>query len=97
MRVIIKGKRPDKLLKKRIHINQHNIKFNQKNGEPIKSVITVKCSKGNFYGHSVTVRGYSEIVYRMNKPLSCGAKVWIETQEIVEIWDKEGELIYVIR
>ena len=62
---------------KRIHINQHKIKYNKKHNtnEP---VITVKTSKSNDYGHQVDINGSSKLVYKPNKPLSCGAKVWID-------------------
>ena len=69
---------------KRIHINQHKIRSNKKHNlnEP---VITVKTSKSNDYGHEVEILGPSKIVYSPDKPLSCGAKVWIETEAEVKI------------
>jgi hypothetical protein len=63
---------------KRIHVNQHNIRSNKKHGTN-KPVITVKTSKSNDYAHNVEVLGPSKVIYRPDKPLSCGAKVWIET------------------
>ena len=69
-------------MKKRIHVNQHNIKFNQKHGTN-KPVITVKTYKDNKYAHEVSILGESKIIYRPDKPLSCGAKVWIETNSEV--------------
>ena len=63
---------------KRIHVNQHNVRSNKKNGTN-KPVITVKTSKSNDYSHQVEVLGPSKVIYRPDKPLSCGAKVWIET------------------
>lgn len=67
-------------MKKIIHINQHKIKSNNKNNtnEP---VITVKTYKSNDYAHEVDIQGASKIVYSKDKPLSCGARVWIETEE----------------
>ena len=67
-------------MKKRIHINQHKIRSNKKNNlkEP---VITVKTSKSNDYAHEVEIKGPSKIIYSPDKPLSCGARVWIETDE----------------
>ena len=67
---------------KRTHINQHKIRSNKKHNldEP---VITVKTSKSNDYAHSVEIKGPSKIVYSPDKPLSCGAKVWIETESEV--------------
>ena len=71
-------------MKKRIHINQHKIRSNSINNgnEP---VITVKTYKSNEYGHDVQILGKSRVVYSPNKPLSCGAKVWIETEAPVVI------------
>jgi hypothetical protein len=71
-------------MKKRIHINQHRIRSNKKNNtnEP---VITVKTYKSNEYGHDVQILGESRVVYSPDKPLSCGAKVWIETEAPVVI------------
>ena len=62
-----------------IHVNQHIIKSNRKNNisEP---VLTVKTYKNNIYAHEVEIKGDSKIVYSPDKPLSCGAHVWIETQ-----------------
>ena len=42
-------------------------------------VITVKTYKFNNYGSEVEILGPSKVIYSPNKPLSCGAKVWIET------------------
>lgn len=65
-------------MKTRIHVNQHVIKANAKSGarEP---VLTVKQGKTNRYAHSVSILGPSRVVYSPDKPLSCGAKCWIET------------------
>lgn len=67
-------------MKKRIHVNQHKIKSNLKNNvnEP---VLTVKTSKSNNYANEVEIFGKSKLVYKPNKPLACGARVWIETNE----------------
>ena len=69
-------------MKTRIHINQHVIKFNQKHGTN-KPVITVKTYKDNNYAHEVDILGESKVIYRPDKPLSCGARVWIETNSEV--------------
>ncbi len=65
-------------MKKKIHINQHIIRSNKKNGTN-DPVITVKTSKSNTYASEVEILGKSKLVYSPNKPLSCGARVWIET------------------
>lgn len=69
-------------MKKIIHINQHKIKSNAKTGQR-EPVITVKTYKSNDYAHEVVIDGPCKIVYSPDKPLSCGAKVWIETESHV--------------
>ena len=64
---------------KRIHVNMHIIRRNHKTGER-EPVLTVKTSKSNDYAHEVVINGPSKVVYSPDKPLSCGAKVWIETK-----------------
>jgi hypothetical protein len=67
-----------------VHVNQHVIKSNRKNkvNDP---VLTVKTYKDNRYAHEVEITGPSKIVYSEDKPLSCGAHVWIETESEVII------------
>ena len=67
-----------------IHVNQHVIKANRKNSEE-NPVLTCKTYKSNNYAHEVHIKGDSKIVYSPNKPLSCGAHVWLETQGDVTI------------
>ena len=66
-------------MKTMIHVNQHIIKSNRKNGAS-DPVLTVKTYKDNRYAHEVLIKGDSKVVYSPDKPLSCGAHVWIETQ-----------------
>lgn len=67
-----------------IHVNQHAIRKNVKTNSN-DPVLTVKTYKTNTYAHKVKIHGESEIKYSPNKPLSCGARVWIETNSDVEI------------
>jgi len=67
-----------------IHVNQHVIKENRKTGSN-KPVLTIKTYKSNTYAHEVEIEGSSKVVYRPDKPLSCGAHVWIETENKVRI------------
>ena len=65
-----------------IHVNQHNIKANAK-GES-RPVLTCKTYKSNEYSNEAIIYGQdglpaAKIIYSPEKPLSCGAKVWIET------------------
>jgi hypothetical protein len=67
-----------------IHVNQHVIKSNRKDGV-LDPVLTVKTYKDNRYAHEVEILGPSKVVYSPDKPLSCGAHVWIETTSEVII------------
>lgn len=67
-----------------IHVNQHVIKSNGKTGER-NPTLTVKTYKSNTYASEVEILGPSKIVYSPDKPLSCGAKVWIETHSEVSL------------
>lgn len=68
---------------KRIHVNQHNVKANVKNGNEELPVFTIKTSKQNVLARRVKVTGEMELVYSPEKPLSCGARVWLETKDTV--------------
>jgi len=72
-----------------IHVNQHKIKANRKNktNEP---VLTCKTYKDNRYGHTAIILDsegteVGRFVYRPDKPLSCGAHVWFETENDVKM------------
>jgi hypothetical protein len=67
-----------------VHVNQHIIKKNSKTGER-EPVLTVKTYKDNTYATRVRIDGPCVVVYSPDKPLSCGAKVWIETDSPVEV------------
>ena len=73
----------------RIHVNQHVIKANAKNGEN-NPIFTIKQGGSNTYAHNVKVKGEMELVYSPDKPLSCGAKVWIETRGDITL-DKSSD------
>lgn len=75
-----------------IHVNQHVIRRNRKEGR-VDPVLTVKTYKSNRYAHTALILKDGEevcrVVYRPDKPLSCGAHVWIETQEEVRLGERE--------
>lgn len=76
-------------MKKIIHVNQHKIKRNTKTGER-EPVITCKTYKSNDYAKGVEVLDSlgnvsCKVIYSPDKPLSCGAKVWIETENEIRI------------
>lgn len=72
-----------------IHVNQQSIQKNRKNNTQ-NPVITCKTYKSNEYADEVIIYGQdgleaARIVHSPNKPLSCGARVWIETVNKVRI------------
>lgn len=80
-------------MKKIIHVNQHKIRENTKNGTD-KPVLTIKTYKENDYAHEAIIKTkdgvmVAKVVYSPHKPLSCGARVWIE----LETDDVDVELV----
>jgi len=81
-------------MKKIIHVNQNKIRSNHKSGER-EAVLTVKgygkkkngdfykTHRSNDYCHEALVTGPCKIIYSPDDPLSCGARVWIETESEV--------------
>jgi hypothetical protein len=69
-----------------VHVNQLKIRSNihKPEGEH-EPVLTVKTYKSNTYAHEVEILGPSRVVYSPDKPLSCGARVWIETDSEVRV------------
>jgi len=71
-----------------VHVNQHHIKRNAKTGERLP-VLTVKTYKENRKSNQaeIVVNGIvvAKIVYEPDKPLPCGARVWIETEHEVRV------------
>jgi hypothetical protein len=70
-----------------VHVNQHVIKANRRH-DTYKPCLTVKTYKSNDYAHEAVLLDehgaeVARVVYRPDKPLSCGAEVWIETQNRV--------------
>jgi len=74
-------------MKTKIHVNQHNIRENSKGAD--LPVITVKDYKQNRKCNEVDIlkdgQVVARVVYSPEKPLSCGAKVWIETELEVRV------------
>jgi hypothetical protein len=75
---------------KRIHVSQPNIKANHKDGgnRPVFSIL----ESGKRVQHSHGFRVVSDTgevllegIYNENKPLSCGARVWLESNFNIEL------------
>lgn len=67
-----------------IHVNQFVIRHNKKYGNTLPAC-RVQEGKETRYCHEVKIKGPSQMVYRPDKPLACGAKLWIETDADVEL------------
>lgn len=65
-------------------MNQAVIRRNLKTGER-EPVLTIKSYKANRYAHDVVIHGESRVMYSPDRPLNCGARVWIETHAEVEV------------
>lgn len=78
-----------------IHVNQHNIRRNLKT-DSNDPVLTCKTYKDNRYGHTAIIKDndgneVGRFIYRKDKPLSCGARVWFETDLQVEVIETPNE------
>ena len=78
-------------MKKRIHVNQHIIRSNKKNDKR-DAVLTVKTYKSNDYCHEAIINGPCKVIYSPDKPLSFGARVWIETDAEVICLERENNV-----
>jgi|TARA_R110000824_G_scaffold273754_1_gene462396 hypothetical protein len=74
-----------------VHVNQHKIRANNnKDLCDLEPVLTVKTYKSNDYAYQAIIKDdngeeVARVVYSPHKPLSCGARVWVETQNEVEV------------
>jgi hypothetical protein len=74
---------------KRIHVNQHVIRANRKDGVQ-NPPLSVKVGGRTYPAHDVLITGPSRVVYRPDKPLACGATVWVTTQEEIALEAVDG-------
>lgn len=70
-----------------IHVNQHVIRSNLKSGdnEPALTVRRGRNGKNAKRAYEVILHGPSVVVSSPDKPLPCGARVWVETHGAVEL------------
>lgn len=69
---------------KRVHVDQAVIRRHRRDGTD-EPAITVQTSAGPIKARRVRFLGEAVLVQRLRKPLSCGAKVWIETTGALEV------------
>ena len=72
-----------------IHVNQSVVRANKKNGVE-NPVLTCKTYKENIYAKELEILDevgnvVAKVIYSPDKPLSCGARVWIETHHEVRV------------
>lgn len=68
---------------KRVHVDRRIMAANLKHGEN-NPPITVQTGHGPYKAREVRIEGPSTFVYRPEKPLACGARLWVETRGAVE-------------
>jgi hypothetical protein len=73
-----------------IHINRNIIQRNAKNGTRLP-VCRVQEGNSVRYAMEVEIKGPSRMVYSPDKPLKCGAKLWIETEAEIELIGETSE------
>lgn len=73
-------------MKSLIHVNQHHIAANAKDNGT-RPVFTIKRGGKTLYARGLEILGPSRFVYNGSK-LSCGARVWIETNSELKLYDE---------
>lgn len=77
-------------MKSIVHVNQFHIKKNHKNGTNLP-VITIKQNGKTKYAWGVKFTGACQLEYHETDPLSCGARVWMITEEPIILLDQNDE------
>jgi hypothetical protein len=90
-RVIDRRKGPKGTWKKRIrqkptliHVNKPQIDRNRKQGTK-EPVITIRSGDRSSRCHVVEIQGACRVVYQPDRPLACGAIVWIEVSPDIRV------------
>ena len=71
---------------KRIHVNQLNLRrrIKQTCDAPC---YTVKYQGQTYWAKEIEIMGPSRLIERIDNPLSCGARLWIETNSPVFLYN----------
>lgn len=70
-----------------IHVNVLVIRWNKKHNNTLPAC-RVQEGTQTRYCREVDIKGPCRMIYRPEEPLSCGAKLWIETEADVELVDE---------
>jgi hypothetical protein len=67
---------------KRIHVDRRIVAQNRRlpAGARKAAAITIQTSRGPIKARHVEVRGAGTMIQRDDKPLKCGARIWLETR-----------------
>jgi hypothetical protein len=68
---------------KRVHVNSAAVQRCAK-GES-EPCLTIQTSRGVWRCHEVRFHGTTDLIERIHKPLSSGARIWLETRGLVEV------------
>ena len=72
---------------KKIHVNQHIIRSNTKNGTT-EPPLTIKVGRENHRASAIDILGPATMVYSSQKPLlSCGARLILQTRSDIVLDD----------
>jgi len=72
-------------MKKIIHVNQLALRTNKKSAVKLPP-ISIKTYKSNERTNEVFINGKCKLIYSPDKPLKCGATVWIECESDCEVF-----------
>lgn len=67
----------------RVHVNGHKIRGNLKHGKDDPPIAIRGPGRGVRYANEVELVGPARVVYRPRNPLSCGARLWVEAEDVV--------------
>lgn len=69
-----------------IHVYQQRIRSNIKAApEDREPPVIIRDGKARTYANEISIDGPCKIVYSPDKPLGCGARLWIEVSDETEI------------
>jgi hypothetical protein len=70
-----------------IHVRQDRLQKNRKHGTDTP-VVTIRSGNRLTYCHEATIKGICKVVYQPDRPLSCGATLWIELEPTTKVKSK---------
>jgi hypothetical protein len=66
----------------KVHVNSHIIRSNRRCGENLPPLRVIR-GRVSEPAHQVELIGKTRVVYSPDRPLKCGARVWIEADDAV--------------